>query len=261
MFEGKNRLQARALLVGERLELKALENAAALGEGPLVIAAGTEGAAVLFRFGAVVLFGVSPLEEASFLTQLKTMVRESFEVPEVEGAVLELSADGDRLEKGVIKARIFDVPRLQIVADVLAKSVVLAHYESTTEAIFDSIEPFAQSLRLRSSIRRGDRELLSTIGDMLLIEHRTVGIAQVGDKPEILWEHPELERLYARLEDEFEVTERQAALARKLEVISRTAETVLNLLQHQTGLRVEWYIVALILFEIALSLFELFFRR
>ncbi|RYZ65880.1 MAG: RMD1 family protein, partial [Proteobacteria bacterium] len=93
MFEGKNRLQARALLVGERFDLKALENSAALGEGPLVITAGTEGAAVLFRFGAVVLFGVSPLEEAAFLTQLKALVRDPFEVPEFEGIVLELSSD------------------------------------------------------------------------------------------------------------------------------------------------------------------------
>ncbi len=261
MFEGKNRLKARALLVGERLDLKQLENADALGEGPLVIAAGSEGAAVLFRYGAVVFFGVAPLEEAAFLAQLQILVHEAFQIPESEEAPLELSADGDRLEKGVVKTRVFDVPRLQIVADVLAKSVVLAHYESTTDAIFEAIEPFAQSLRSRGAIRRGDRELLSTIGDMLLIEHRTVGIAQVGDKPEVLWEHPELERLYARLEDEFEVAERLAALNRKLEVISRTAETVLNLLQHQGGLRVEWYIVALIVFEIVLSLFDLFLRR
>ncbi|PQV64293.1 putative protein, Rmd1/YagE family [Abditibacterium utsteinense] len=261
MFEGKNLLQARAHLMGERLDLKALENAAALGEGPLLITAGSEGAAVLFRYGAVVLFGLSPLEEAAFLSQLNPLVREAFENPEHESATLELCADRDRLEKGIVKMRFFDVPRLQIVADVLAKSVVLAHYESTTDAIFEGIEPFAQSLRARGAIKRGDRELLSTIGDMLLIEHRTVGIAQIGDKPEVLWEHPELERLYARLEDEFEVAERQAALGRKLEVISRTAETVLNLLQHQGGLRVEWYIVALIVFEIALSLFDLFFRR
>ncbi len=260
MFEGKNQLQARALLLGERLDLKPLENAAALGEGPLVIEAGG-GVAVLFRYGAVVLLGVSALEEAAFLAQIKSLVRESFEVPEHESATLELVADGDKLEKGIVKTRVFDVPRFQIVADVLAKSVVLAHYESTTDAIFEGIEPFAQSLRTRGAIRRGDRELLSTIGDMLLIEHRTVGIAQIGDKPEVLWEHPELERLYARLEDEFEVAERQAALVRKLEVISRTAETVLNLLQHQGGLRVEWYIVALIVFEIGLSLFEMFIRH
>ena len=46
-----------------------------------------------------------------------------------------------------------------------------------------------------------------------------------------------------------------------MEVISRTAETVLNLLQHQSGLRVEWSIVVLIVFEIGLTLFEMFFRH
>lgn len=261
MFDAKTRLQARALLLGERLDLKTLENGDAWGEGPLVIAAGDEGAAVLFRYGAVVLFGVSPVEEVSFLAHLKPLVRDPFEVPESEAAHLELFPDGDRLEKGVVKVRVFDIPRLQIVADVLAKSVVLAHYESSTDATFEAIEPFAQSLRTKGAIKRADRELLETIGAMLLIEHRTVGMAQVGDKPEILWEKPELERLYARLQDEYEVGERQAALVRKLEVISRTAETVLNLLQHQSGLRVEWYIVVLIVFEIFLSLFEMFFRK
>ncbi len=261
MFDGKTHLKARALLLGERLDLKSLENVDAWGEGPLVIAAGSEGAAVLFRYGAVVLFGVSPVEEVSFLGHLKGLVREPFAEMETEEAPLEITSDGDRLEKGAVKLRVFDVPRLQIVADVLAKSVVLAHYESSTDATFESIEPFAQSLRTRGAIKRADRELLETIGAMLLIEHRTVGMAQVGDKPEILWEKPELERLYSRLEDEYEVSERQAALGRKLEVISRTAETVLNLLQHQSGLRVEWYIVILIVFEIGLTLFEMFFRR
>ena len=259
MFEAKTRLKARALLIGERLDLKSLENADALGEGPLTITAGSDGAAVLFRYGAVVLFGVSPVEEASFLGHLKVLVGETFESPEIEEGDLELTTDGDRLEKGVVKLRVFDVPRLQIVADVLAKSAVLSHYEASIAATFESIQPFAHSLRNGSNKARGDRELLRTIGDILLIEHRTVGLVEIGDKPETLWEHPELERLYARLEDEYELRERYTALERKLSVISRTAETVLNLLQHQSSLRVEWYIVALIVFEIGLTLFDKFF--
>jgi uncharacterized Rmd1/YagE family protein len=69
---------------------------------------------------------------------------------------------------------------------------------------------------------------------------------------------PALERLYLRLENEYEIRERHLALERKLELISRTAETVLDLLQHNTGLRVEWYVVILIVVEILLSLYDLF---
>ena len=84
------------------------------------------------------------------------------------------------------------------------------------------------------------------------------GLVEIGDKPEMLWERADLDRWYARLEDEYELRERSVALERKLDVLSRTAETVLNLLQHRGSLRVEWYIVALIVFEIALSLYEMF---
>ncbi|MGL4186352.1 MAG: RMD1 family protein, partial [Thiotrichaceae bacterium] len=68
----------------------------------------------------------------------------------------------------------------------------------------------------------------------------------------------DLQGLYLQLEDEFELQERHVALERKLQVISNTAETLLDLLQTQQSQRVEWYIVILIVVEIALTLYELF---
>ena len=78
------------------------------------------------------------------------------------------------------------------------------------------------------------------------------------EKPEILWEHPELERLYQRMADEYELRERHAALERKLELIYRSAETLLDLLHSKRTLRVEWYIVILIVVEVLLTLYEMF---
>ena len=82
-----------------------------------------------------------------------------------------------------------------------------------------------------------------------------VGRAEIGDKPELLWEHPRLERLYALLEDEFELRERLAALDRKLELAARTERTLVELISTRHALRVEWYIVALIVLEILLTLY------
>ena len=66
----------------------------------------------------------------------------------------------------------------------------------------------------------------------------------------------ELERIWARLRDEFEIRERFAALHGKLALISRTAETALELLQNRRALRVEYAIVGLIVFEIFLTLLQ-----
>lgn len=268
-FGDKTSVSVRALILGEHLELRALETAAALGQVPLVVAAGEHGAAVLFRYGAAVLFNLSPLEEVSFLAQLKPLLRDAFKEPEVEAAVLHIGADNERVEGGSVRLRDFGVERLQVVADALAKSAFLSHYEGSIEAAFESIEPFAHALRqdarmsgpLSGRERFKDAQLLEHIGSILLIEHKMVGLVAVRDKPETLWERPDLERLYARLEDEYELRERHGALERKLAVLSRTAETVLNLLQHKSGLRVEWYIVALIVFEIVLILYDMFGKK
>ena len=83
--------------------------------------------------------------------------------------------------------------------------------------------------------------------DGAIAEEHTVGRVEVTEKPELLWNRPELERLYLRLQEEYELPERDRALTRKLELIAQTATTSLGLLEARRSLRVEWYIVILIL--------------
>ncbi|MEJ2645614.1 MAG: RMD1 family protein [Gammaproteobacteria bacterium] len=183
-----------------------------------------------------------------------------FENPESEDA--ELGIDPDSAERvdgsGTVWLHDPSVERLQVVADILAKSVVLAHYEARIARVFDRIEPLAAELQRHGRGGRQSKELLRQIGDVLLVQHTMVGRVEVGGKPELLWERPELERLYLRLEDEYELHERHRSLDAKLDVISRTAETLLELLQTKRSLRVEWYIVILIVIEILLTLYGMF---
>ncbi|WP_242058215.1 MULTISPECIES: hypothetical protein [Nostoc] len=46
-----------------------------------------------------------------------------------------------------------------------------------------------------------------------------------------------------------------------LELISQTAQTVLEFMQHSSSQRVEWYVVILIVVEILLSLYDIIFKR
>ena len=262
LFPTKTTIKVRALLLGGRLELKGLESGRVLPALPLMISAGEQGFAVLFRYGAVVLFNVAPVEEVSFLHYLQPLLRDPFESPDTE--VTEITIDPDkeeRVENNVISVKDTAPERLQVVADIFAKSVVLDHYEQRIAGAFDRIEPLADQLQRKGRTDFRDMELLRHIGGTLLIQHTTVGRVEVGEKPEILWERPDLERLYVRLEDEYELHARHVALERKLDLISRTAETLLNLMQHKRSLRVEWYIVILIMAEIFLGLIDKFVLR
>lgn len=249
----------RALLVGERLDTRGLEGTTQLATAPLAVAVPGGGTAVLFRYGVVVIFGAASDAIDRFLALIAPFVTEPFRVPEQEQAQLVLSADADQLidAGGNIVFREWTIERLQLVADILAKSLVLAHYETAIAAIFDRIEPLAATLRNKGRAGASSKELLHHIGNVLGMQHRMVGRVETSEKPELLWEHPKLERLYMRLADEYELRERDRALDRKLDVISRTVETLLGLVQTRSSIRVEWYIVLLIVAELVLAAYSL----
>jgi uncharacterized Rmd1/YagE family protein len=252
-------LEARAWLLGERIDVRQLERGETLGLSPLTVRAGEGGQAVIFRFGAVVFFGVTAVDQAAFLDKLRAFVRGPFAEPGSESADLRVDPEaGDRIDAaGTLVLRAPSIERLQVVAEVLAKSAVLSHYEERVARVFDRVEALAEALGRGERPRRG-ADLVREIGSVLLIQARTVGRAELTEKPEITWDRPELDRFYEHLALEYELRDRDLALTRKLDVVSRTAETYLGLLQNRRSLRVEWYIVILILVEIVLTLYAMF---
>ncbi len=262
LFYDQERLSGRAIYFCHRLDLKALEKTSRLAENPLFVSAGNQGAAVLFRYGVVVLFGLTAIEEVAFLKDLRNIATDPFEHYESEEIRLCLSdVAHEASDEDYFAVDAFNLHRLQVVASVLAKSVILAHYEAEVSQTFVRIEPLAISLQQGSGFMHNGKELLAHIGDVLMIQGRMVGRVEVSEKPELLWEEPQYERLYLRMADEYELVERHRALERKLELIARTAETLLDLLQNNRSHRVEWYIVILIVIEILLTIYELWGRH
>jgi required for meiotic nuclear division protein 1 len=88
---GKTAFRARALLLGDRIDLRRLGSAERLAADPFTIAAGACGVAVLFRYGAAVLFNVSPDEEAELLRSWNGAIEQPYAAPETES--LEIRID------------------------------------------------------------------------------------------------------------------------------------------------------------------------
>jgi uncharacterized Rmd1/YagE family protein len=252
-------IRARAQFLGENIDVRRYMPDERLGTRPLLIGCGAECAAVLFRYGVLVMFNASRESEERLLREVLPLVRKPYAVPETEELELRLGADkSEGIEDQAVCLRELTRERLQLVASVLSKSVVLAEFEARVAENFDKIEPFAVELREHGRGGRRMKNLLRQIGNVLLTEQKMVGRVEMREKPEFLWEYPALEPLYLRLEDEFEIGERYAALERKLALTSRTVSTVLELLQNHRSMRVEWYIVILIVFEILLTFYEMF---
>ncbi|MDP2143749.1 MAG: RMD1 family protein [Gallionella sp.] len=254
----RNDLKARALLLGDRLDLRLFKLADCLATTPLTLQVNAEGGiAVLFRYGVAVLFGVSAPDEESFVDTLRPLLTNPYQTPETEEMDIHASKPSIGVQSGAVSLDMVSLEKLQVIADALSKNLVLTLYEKKVAGEFDKIEPLAQELATHGRVSADSKKLLSKIGSMLLIEHRMVGRAEIGDKPETLWDNPHLEGLYASLEDEFELKERQAALDRKLGLISDTAQTLADVWDNKQLHKLEWYIIGLILFEIAISLIEM----
>src|SRR5262249_4492043 len=162
----------------------------------------------------IVLAGLTPLEEDEVLRRLEPRITAKFAHYDEETAIVELSAEReDQIPPGgPIYLKTVTPERLLVICDALAKTVALAHDEREVAAVFDIIEPYARDLAQNGRTPGGRRDILKRIGNALLVQHRLSGRVAVTDKPDVLWDRPDLERLYARLEDEYELTSRVEAL-------------------------------------------------
>ncbi len=149
--------------------------------------------------------------------------------------------------------------RLLILADALAKTVSLGRDEREVNSVFDVVEPFAAKLALEGRPPWKRRSMLRLIGQTLLVQHRVSGRVAVEEKPDVLWDRPDLERLYARLADEYELKERATTLKNKLEVIAETARALTDIIDADRTTRLEVVVVGLIGAEILLSLAQMLF--
>jgi uncharacterized Rmd1/YagE family protein len=253
-------IRAHAVLLGERIGTQGFEQDQVISATPLVLRVAHDGLAVVFRYGAVVLFALGQAEEAQFIGRLRDRVSSPVSPMEEEIALIQADPAGaDAITSaGVIQLREHSAERFSIIADALAKSVALAHHEREVAAFFDSIEPISRALVTGGFPSAGRKSFLKLIGAALAVQHRVSGRMAVREKPDLLWDRPDLERLYGRLETEYELIERAETLDRKLQVVGATATAMIDLQDTARSQRLELLVVVLILVEVALSLFQLY---
>jgi uncharacterized Rmd1/YagE family protein len=256
------RITFRAMLLGDRIETAGLERSDVLSTLPLAFRAGQRGIVALFRYGVAVMVGMSPLEEDEVIRRLDGRVVAPIEPREEETVQIEIAPERDDqiAPSGAIVVKALTTEHTLLIADALATSVVLAHDEKNVATVFGVIQPIAQQLAQYGRTPGGRRAILKHIGNALLVQHRVSGLVAVAEKPDVLWERPDLERLYARLEDEYELKERADVLTRKLTVISDSAKAFADIIDTERSLRLELIIVVLIAVEIVIAGFQLWVR-
>jgi len=251
----ENRRTVKALLLSDRIDTSNLEHDGVVATSPLSYKFGEDGFVTLFRYGVAVVTGLTAAEEAEVLRGLKSRLIRPVVPAEEETIWIEIAPykDDQILPGGPITLKTVTPEHLIVIADALSKSVVLARDEREVAAVFELVEPFARQLAEHGRTFAGRRTILKHIGNALLVQHRVSGRVAVAEKPDVVWDRPDLDRLYARLEDEYELKERAEALSRKLAVIAETAEVLTDIIDTRRSLRLEIIIVVLIAVELLIA--------
>ena len=252
------RIAVHAILVGDRLTIDRTAHPDVVSTAPFCFRQGT-GYVAVFRYGVIVLIGLTPMEEKAALAEFSGDGTRNHIIEE-EKIALEFRPDQDEglSASGVLQVKDLSSAHVLVLADILAKSVALARYERELASVFDTIEPAATTLAISGRIPKDRKALLQLVGAALLAQHRVSGRIAFAEKPDILWEHPELERFYARLEDEYEIIERGTLLNGKMTVIGSAAETFTDLMDTARSARLELLIVLLIVAELIIGAVTLF---
>jgi required for meiotic nuclear division protein 1 len=141
----------------------------------------------------------------------------------------------------------------ELISTILAKSVALEKTEEQLGKITDKLETMIDRLE-KGKLRIGNKELARTMSKIVRHEYNTLAYIMILDKPDITWTISTANEFYDKMLEFFELNDRYKILKSKTETLYNIMDGFSTISHSIRGLFVEWIIVALILFEIVLTL-------
>lgn len=253
-----------AVYVGESIDLKRVQESLKQysflnRDHPLVLRILKDQYLVLTKFGVVVFWNIQEKLRRQTLKELKPFVKSKKEsYPYQEKIKVAVGTATDRVLFGKVDLFELSVDKIKIISYVLAQSAALDRYEDDIEANLLNLEGFMESLKSKGRVMLKERDLLRQIGSTFSVKQTTVAHLSLFDKPDEVWESPELETLYHRLHLEFELQDRFDVLDEKIDFLSENTKMLMDFVIEKRGNFLELIIIILIVVEIALFVVDIF---
>lgn len=251
-------MQVQAFRIGDKIKIKQLQKALLFTptmKEPYVIQYAKNKYIVLFKYGVIVFWGLSRGEVNQTMGKIAEYVVSPLDEPNVEEMNIKI-AKKEHISTEHIHLTELSIEKVAIISEVLSRSVAMDYFEHEVEKVLNGFGDITHGLAERGKISLSSKELLQKVGFAMNIQHLVVSQLALLDKPEITWESGNLDRFYNDLSDEYEIKVRYVTLSKKLEIIFRDIEFIMNFLDTRRGFFMELIIIALIAVEIVIFFFE-----
>lgn len=258
-FQNKyDKYHAETIYIGESIDLKRVQEGVRQysymnREDPLVIKLLKDQYAVLTKFGTITFWNVSIRLRQQFINEIKPYVKskkEHYHYDEDTKVLIGGNAEKVTFEK-VYSARL-NVEKIKIISYVLSQSVALERYEDDIERNLSDFETVVDNLKTKGKALISEKKLLKQIGRVFSVKQTTVVHLALFDKPESIWESPDLEILYNRMSSEYDLKIRFDVLDKKISYLSEISKMMMEFLAEKRNAFLETVIIILIIFEIGL---------
>ncbi len=212
----------------------------------------TEGDAFLFEYGVIVLWGVTLDREQRLLAEVAPYFIEPLDETIADTFQYELNVSPSRIHTDTIYLGGATMLEKLAVSHGIAQSVKLSELEVYAQRTIDESAHIPQNMARTGSSQLGRRDIAKMRGRLFLVESDINLHYALLDTPEFFWEYPEVEELYAMTARYLDVQSRTELLNRKLQVIHEMFDMLADEQKHKHSSMLEWIIIWLIAFEIAI---------
>ncbi len=216
---------------------------------------------VVFEYGSLVFFNFNLEEANSWLNKLKTFAQRAHRKEFTDTFILYIGGKKNSLNANELRVERFLVDTIKLVAIVLSRSVGLEYYEDLIDRNLEKLEESVESLSYNGKFIASRRQLIKQVGLTHAIQHELAYNLALLDDPDVVWARgEEMEKLYKSLSDQYKINNRVQVIERKLSLITRSSQFILECLQDRTSNLLEAAIVFLFVVDIVFILIELFGR-
>lgn len=243
--------------VGESIDLKKIQEGIKQypflnRDHPLVLKFLKDKYIVLTKFGGVSFWNIAERQQKQFLRELAPFVKAKKEYYPYKEKVRIIIKEGEHVDyvsSQKISLSILDINRIKIISYVISQSVALEHYEDDIETHLNELENVIENLKNTGRALLKERELLKQVGRVLSVKQNAVSHLSLFDKPEEVWESPELESLYNKMNVEFDLQVRFSVLDKKIDFLSENSRMLMEFMAEKKNAFLELIIIILILIE------------
>jgi uncharacterized Rmd1/YagE family protein len=217
----------------------------------------TGGEAFVYPFGAVVFHDVAAEQRDGLLEKIRATlpgpvrktVAETFTVREERGVRTNVA-------EGALQISELGPARAAAVGIVVAQSASMEYYERLVEVLITRTSVLAEMLEKTGTVRARPASLHRFIGEAIASRNEVLSVLHLLDKPDEVWEDPELDRIYDDLRSEFDLADRYQSLEIKLRGVQDSLELLLEVARDRRMWFLEMSIALLILVELLISFWK-----